>query len=92
MSESDFVHLPNGPLVPLAAYMAVADIEHAGHTLTIDGDDILVERGRGLTVDPDLLTTLRMWKAHAWLLLNYTANDTHLRPRCQPTATREATS
>src|SRR5688572_5172958 len=77
MSASDFVHLQGGMVVPLPVYLVVLAIERAGHRLTVDGDDIVIEPGRGL--DPALIAALRRWKRHAIMLLGYTADDSHLR-------------
>lgn len=86
MSESsDFVHLQRGLIAPLAAVRALLAVETAGVTpdslsgnrLRVDGGDIVIEPGRGLT--PELLAELKRWKRHAILLLEYRADDSHLR-------------
>lgn len=76
-SEQRFVHLQRGLVVPVEAVDAALAIEHAGHTLTTDGTDLLIEPHG--TVDPHDLQQLRRWKPHCILLLRYTANDRHLR-------------
>jgi hypothetical protein len=76
MSASDFVHLGAGLIVPVAAVVAVLDLERAGHTVTIDGDDLAVTRGRGRApIDPDAIAALRRWKAHCWLIVRHVTSD-----------------
>lgn len=76
MSER-FLYLQAGLIVPIAAVDALLAIEAAGHKITLDGEDLLVEP-RGHLDDHDL-DQLRRWKQHCILLLRYTANDRHHR-------------
>ncbi len=69
--------LQHGLVVPLAAVEAAQAIQNAGHQLTLDGNDLLIEP-RGL-VDGHDLDRLRQWKRHIRLLLTYTPSDRHLR-------------
>lgn len=78
MSNTRFVHLQGGLVVPLGAVEAALAIERAGHHLTLDGADLFVEP-RGGDVDPDDLANLRRWKPHVRMLLAYTPSDEHLR-------------
>jgi len=72
-----FIWLQDGLVIPMAAVEALLAVENAGHRITIDGDDVLIEP-RG-TVDADDLQQLRKWKQHVLLLLRYTPSDHHLR-------------
>lgn len=85
MSEG-FVHVTSGMIVPLGAYLAVLQVERAGHQLWVEGDQIVVRTNPGAHLDPALVTNLTRWKAHAIMLLGYEADDSHLRdaPAAQP--------
>lgn len=73
----EFEHVSDTLIVPLPAWRVVLAIEHAGHRMTVDGADIVIEPGVGL--DPQLLAEVRRWKSDAVRLLGYTADDSHLR-------------
>jgi hypothetical protein len=76
------VYLRGGIVVPVAAYVAVLDLERAGHRLELDGDDIIVFPAKAsYPIDPDMLAALKRWKRHAIMLLHYTADDSHLHDR-----------
>lgn len=77
MSEERFAYLQRGHVVPLAAVEAALAIEHAGHRLRLDGDDLLIEPHG--PIDQHDLDELRYWKPHVRILLAYTASDDHLR-------------
>lgn len=71
-----FVHLQHGLVVPLEAVKAALAIENAGHRLSLDGGDLLIEPSG--VVDPHDLAQLRRWKPHVRLLLQYVPDDRHL--------------
>ena len=73
----EFERVSDTLIVPLPAWRVVLAIEHAGHRITVDGADIVIEPGVGL--DVHLLAELKRWKPHAIMLLSYTADDSHLR-------------
>ncbi len=79
MSASEFVHLSGGMIVPLEAYLAVLQVERAGHRMRVEGDQIVVRTEPGVRLDPALVANLKRWKAHAIMLLRYEADDRHLR-------------
>lgn len=82
MSGCDFVVLRPSMIVPIAAFEAIAALERAGHSVVLDGLDILVERGKGMSpLDPASLAELRRWKPHCRMLLAYVADDRHLREK-----------
>src|SRR5262245_58749328 len=82
-SGSDrFVLLQGGLVVPVGAIEALLAVEHAGHRVTLDGEDVLIEpRGH---LDEHDIDRLRRWKAHVRLLLQYTPTDAHLRDTVEP--------
>lgn len=83
MSSDRFVHLQHGLIVPVEAVAAALRIERAGHRLTVDGPDLLIQPHG--SVDPHDLEELRRWKPHVRMLLSYTPTDDHLRnPDAQP--------
>lgn len=72
-----FLWLQHGLVIPIEAAVAAMAIENAGHRISTDGEDVLIEP-RG-TVDAHDLAQVRKWKAHVILMLSYTATDEHLR-------------
>lgn len=83
-TDSKFVYLQRGLVVPRAAVDLALGLEHRGFRLSADGDDLLVD-------GPDLTETdiaaLAQLKDHVLLLVRYTADDSHLRdPARQPPA------
>jgi hypothetical protein len=82
-----FVHLQCGLVVPLAAVEVALAIERAGHRLTVDGSDLVIQTVAA--VDRDDLAELRRWKPHVRLFLTYIATDTRQRDG-QPALNRGA--
>ena len=74
---SEFVFLQHGLVIPVEAVEAALRIERAGHRLSIDGPDLLVEPSG--QVDPRDLEQFRRWKPHVRMLLAYTPSDRLLR-------------
>lgn len=75
-SSVELIHVRDGLVVPLPALLALLALEHAGHSIRLAGDDIVVERGAGSPpLDPEALATLKRWKRHAWLIVRNLLRD-----------------
>lgn len=72
MSER-LVLLRRGFAVPLSAIEAASAIEHAGHRIVLDGDDLLIETHG--PVNRHDLDQLRKWKPDVRMLLAHTPSD-----------------
>ena len=81
VSEPRFWLVAPGLVLPEAAVLAALEVERAGHRLVLDGDDVLVERGRGCPpIDPQLIEAARRWKHHLWLLVYRLTRDVEPGP------------
>ena len=69
MSDSRFVTLTGGLIVPLAALQALLALEDRGLRFTLDGDDI-VAHPRQLLTDEDR-QMIRSWRPHIVALIAY---------------------
>lgn len=89
---SELVHLSGGVVVPRAAFDLLLELERAGHKLTLDGPDIVIEPARGIPLDPAALADLRRWKPHVRMLMAYVCDDSHLYRDSPPATERRAAS
>lgn len=78
-SVNQLWYLRPGTLLPVAAILAVLNLERAGHRLTLseDGEAIDVERAPGVPLDPNDLAELRRYKAAAIEFLRYSPPAVH---------------
>ena len=60
-TATSFVVLKSGVTVPLAALQLAWSLERRGATLTVEGDDLVMDAPRGLLTDEDR-RTIRRWR------------------------------
>jgi hypothetical protein len=67
--DDRFVSLRGGLVVPVEPYLLILDLERRGIPVSVEAGDLMVGPGRDLT-DEDR-TTIRRWKRHLVMLVNY---------------------
>ena len=77
-SDDRWVHLQQGLVVPVEAYITALDVERAGHHLVVESEHLYLDRGHGLTLDAELVARVRQWRHHVLVLMRYHPNDRHL--------------
>jgi len=69
----ELVPLCDGPVIPIAPYRLIHDLEDRGFVVTVGPDDVLsVQPGSRLTADDREAIT--RWKRHLVALMRYTQN------------------
>ncbi len=73
-ASTEFVVLRDGPIVPVAPYLLLLDLERRGFTLRVENTTVLVVTPPERLTDADCIA-IRRWKAHLLMLIAYGQRD-----------------